>query len=304
MNSPSSSTSWCWLSITPEVIERSAAKRESGAMTQIDMQMPMRTVGDHIRAWRRRRRLSQLDFALDVEVSQRHLSFIESNRSNPSREMVLRIADHLDVPLRDRNAMLVAAGFAPQFRECSLDDPALVAPRAAIDQVLRAHEPFPAIAVDRHWNLVAANSAVAPLISLATDQSLLANPVNVLRLSLAPGGLAPHIVNLSEWRQHLLERLRRQIQVSNDIVLQRLLAELLALPLPASAEDHGVRDQDQSAVMVPLKLSTPTGMLSFFSTVTVFGTPVEITLSEIALEAFFPADAETAETLRKMIEKA
>lgn len=273
-------------------------------MTQTTTQMPMRTVGDHIRAWRRRRRLSQLDFALDVEVSQRHLSFIESNRSTPSREMILRIADHLDVPLRDRNAMLLAAGFAPQFRERSLDDPALAAPRAAIDQILKAHEPFPAIAVDRHWNLLAANLAVVPLISLAMDQSLLKSPVNVLRLSLAPGGLAPHIVNLGEWRRHLLERLRRQIEVSNDIVLQRLLAELLALPLPASADDHGVRDQDQSAVMVPLKLSTPTGMLSFFSTVTVFGTPVEITLSEIALEAFFPADAETAETLRKMIEKA
>jgi transcriptional regulator with XRE-family HTH domain len=273
-------------------------------MIQTATQMPIRTVGDHIRVWRRHRRLSQLDFALDVEVSQRHLSFIESNRSNPSREMILRIADHLDVPLRDRNAMLVAAGFAPQFRERSLDDPALVAPRAAIDQILKAHEPFPAIAVDRHWNLLAANLAVAPLISLATDQSLLKNPVNVLRLSLASGGLAPHIVNLGEWRRHLLERLRRQIQVSNDMVLQQLLAELQALPLPASVEDLEVRDQDQSAVMIPLKLSTSTGLLSFFSTVTVFGTPVEITLSEIALEAFFPADAATAETLRKMNEKA
>jgi transcriptional regulator with XRE-family HTH domain len=273
-------------------------------MIQTVTQMPMHTVGDHIRAWRMRRRLSQLDFALDVEVSQRHLSFIESNRSRPSREMILRIADHLDMPLRDRNAMLLAAGLAPQFRERSLDDPALVAPRAAIGQILKAHEPFPAIAVDRHWTLVAANLAVAPLISLATDQSLLVNPINVLRLSLAPGGLAPHIVNLGEWRRHLLERLRRQIQVSNDMVLQRLLAELQALPLPASADDHEVRNQDQSAVMIPLKLATPAGLLNFFSTVTVFGTPVEITLSEIALEAFFPADAGTTETLRKMNEKA
>jgi transcriptional regulator with XRE-family HTH domain len=272
-------------------------------MSQTVTSMPLRTVGDHIRAWRTRRRLSQLNFALDVEISQRHLSFIESSRSAPSREMILRIADHLDVPLRDRNAMLLAAGFAPHFRERSLDDPALVEPRAAIDQILNAHEPFPAIAVDRHWNLIAANAAVASLMSLASDQSLLAAPINVLRLSLSPGGLAPHILNLDEWRHHLFERLRRQIEVSNDTVLDQLLKELAALPAPPAAEERGARDLDYAAVMIPLRLSTPAGVLSFFTTITVFGTPIEITLSEIALEAFYPADAATAEALRKMNQK-
>jgi len=261
------------------------------------MEAPLRTVGDHVKAWRMRRRRSQLDFALDAEVSQRHLSFIESNRATPSREMILRIAEHLDVPLRDRNAMLLAAGYAPQFAECPLNDPALKSQRAAIDLVLKGHEPYPAVAVDRHWTLIAANVSVTPLLSLVSDKALLEPPVNVLRLSLDPGGLAPHIVNFAEWRHHLLDRLRRQIEISVDPVLRRISAELQALAQPPGTQATGA---SEAAVMVPLQLATPFGVLNFFSTITVFGSPVEITLSEIALEAFYPADAETAEALRRM----
>ena len=258
---------------------------------------PVRTAGEHIRGWRQRRRLSQLNFALDAEISQKHLSFIESGRATPSRDMVLRLSEHLKVPLRDRNAMLLAAGYAPVFAERSIDDPALQAARAAIDLVLKGHEPFPAIAIDRHWTLVAANAAVPAILAMAGDASLLQPPVNVLRLSLSPGGLAPHIVNFAEWRSHLLDRLRQQIEMTADAQLDALLRELLAFPVV----DSGAADQDQknyAGVLIPMQLRTPAGVLSFFSTTTVFGTPVDITLSEIALEAFFPADAATAEALR------
>jgi transcriptional regulator with XRE-family HTH domain len=257
-----------------------------------------RTIGDHVRLWRMRRRLSQLDCALDIEMSQRHLSFIESNRAVPSRSMILRIAEHLDVPLRERNAMLLAAGFAPQFRERPLDDPALAPARRAITQILTAHEPYPALAVDRHWTLVEANGAVAPLLAMVTDPALLAPPVNVLRVSLHPQGLAPHIVNLGEWRHHVFDRLRRQIAASADPVLESLLDELRAMPGPKTA----VELLQEPQVMVPLRLSTPQGMLNFFSTITVFGTPVEVTLAELALESFYPADAETAKALRRIAE--
>jgi transcriptional regulator with XRE-family HTH domain len=256
-----------------------------------------RTAGEHIRGWRQRRRLSQLNFALDAEISQKHLSFIESGRATPSRDMVLRLSEHLKVPLRERNAMLLAAGYAPVFAERSLDDPALGVARAAIDLVLKGHEPFPAIAIDRHWTLVAANASVPAILAMARDASLLKPPVNVLRLSLSPSGLAPHIVNFSEWRSHLLDRLRQQIEVTADAQLDDLLHELLAFPVAVSGKPEPDQ-KNYAGVLIPMQLRTPAGIMSFFSTTTVFGTPVDITLSEIALEAFFPADAATAETLR------
>jgi transcriptional regulator with XRE-family HTH domain len=256
-------------------------------------------VGDLLREWRQRRRLSQLDLALEAEISTKHLSFVESGRAQPSREMVLHLAERLEVPLRERNVLLVAAGFAPVFRERRLSDPALASARAAVDLVLKGHEPYPALAVDRHWTMVAANAAVAPLLAGA-DPALLAPPVNVLRLSLHPKGLSSRIANLSEWRAHLLERLRRQIDVSADPVLAKLLEELRGYPVPPEARG---RKPPSSAgefadVAVPFRYVTEAGVLSFFSTTTVFGTPVDITLSELALEAFFPADAATAEVLR------
>ncbi|MDP2411969.1 MAG: helix-turn-helix transcriptional regulator [Pseudolabrys sp.] len=255
-------------------------------------------IGSHLREWRQRRRLSQLDLAVSAEISTRHLSFIETGRSQPSRDMVLRLAEQLEVPLRARNALLVAAGFAPVFSERPLDDPALGSARAAMQQVLRGHEPYPALAVDRHWTMLAANAAVGRLVS-GVAPHLLAPPVNVLRLSLHPEGLAPRIANLAEWRTHLLVRLRRQIDVSADPVLESLMQELAALPAPKSprpARPVG----PEAAVVVPLQLHSDAGLLMLISTTTVFGTPLDITVAEIALETFFPADTSTAEKLRQL----
>jgi transcriptional regulator with XRE-family HTH domain len=252
-------------------------------------------VGAVLREWRRRRRLSQLDLALEAEISTRHLSFLETGRAQPSRQMVLHLADRLEIPLRERNVLLVAAGFAPMFPERGLEDPALGAARRAVDLVLAGHEPAPALAVDRHWTLVAANSMVAPLLAGA-DAALLKPPVNVLRLSLHPGGLAPRIANLAEWRAHLLGRLRRQVDVSADPTLVALLAELSAYAGP-----RGPAPADTLAgVAVPFRLDTADGTLSFIGTTTVFGTPLDVTLAELALESFFPADAATAAALARL----
>src|SRR3954463_12592361 len=259
---------------------------------------PARTIGDHLRDWRQRRRLSQLDLALEAEISTKHLSFLETGRSQPSRDMVLRLAERLDVPLRERNVLLVSAGYAPVFPQRPLADPALEAARRAVDLVLKGHEPYPALAVDRHWTMLAHNAAVTPLLAGA-DDSLLAPPVNVLRLSLHPKGLAPRIENLGEWRAHILARLHQQIDATADAVLVKLMDELAACPVPATARHTGSVNPDYAGVVVPLRLRTEAGTLSLFSTTTVFGTPVDITLSELAIESFFPADTASADILRK-----
>jgi transcriptional regulator with XRE-family HTH domain len=260
--------------------------------------MPPRSIGVYIRDWRRRRRLSQLDCALDADISQRHLSFIESGRAAPSREMVLHLAEALDVPLRERNALLLAAGFAPQFQERALDAPALRPARAAIDLILKGHEPMPALAVDRHWTLVAANAGLQPFLSYVSHPALLKPPVNVLRLTLHPGGLAPNIANLGEWRGHILERLKRQIAITCDPCLSHLLQELSSYSVPAPESETGGRDF--ADILVPLEFNTSAGRLSFFSTISVFGTPVDITLSELMLECFFPANEATSAALRSL----
>jgi transcriptional regulator with XRE-family HTH domain len=256
--------------------------------------------GGVLREWRQRRHLSQLALALKADISQRHLSFVESGRAQPSREMVLHLAEQLGVPLRERNRLLLSAGYAPVFHERPLNDPALDAARRAVERVLQGHEPYPALAIDRHWTLVAANRAVNLLLA-GVDPSLLDPPVNVLRVSLHPRGLAPRIVNLRQWRAHLLERVQRQIEASADPVLEELLAELRAYPLSSPQRQSNVLPvaHDDSGVFVPLLLATDDGVLSAISTTTVFGTPVDVTLAEIALECFFPADAETAERLRR-----
>jgi transcriptional regulator with XRE-family HTH domain len=256
-------------------------------------------VGDLLRQWRQRRRLSQLDLAGDADVSTRHLSCVETGRAMPSREMVLRLAQRLDVPLRERNRLLTAAGYAPMFGERRLDDPALTAARRAIELVLRCHEPHPALAIDRHWTLVSHNRMV-PLLLAAVAAELLQPPLNVLRLSLHPAGLAPRIVNLAQWRAHLFARLRQQIEASADPALVELLDELTSYPVPPSAAAGSEPGHAEPAVFVPLQLAGPQGTLSFISTTTVFGTPVDITLSELALETFFPADEATAKALRRM----
>lgn len=260
-----------------------------------------RPVGELLREWRQHRRISQLDLALEAEISPKHLSFVETGRSQPSREMVLRLAETLQVPLRARNALLTAAGYASVFGQRSLDDPALAAARAAVDLVLKGHEPFPALAVDRHWTLVASNRVV-PLMLRGISASLAEPPINVLRLSLHPDGLAPRIANLGEWRHHLLERLRRQIDATADPGLGELLRELRSYPVPSG--EHSPPIRDYAGVVLPFELRTPEGVLAFFSTTTVFGTPVDITLSELALESFFPANERTATALRTLADSA
>jgi transcriptional regulator with XRE-family HTH domain len=253
-----------------------------------------RPVGELLREWRQRRRLSQLELALQGDVSARHLSFIETGRSAPSREMILHLAEHLEVPLRERNTLLLAAGFAPAFAERPLADPALAGARQAMEQLLAGHEPYPALAVDRHWTMVAANRAVAPFMAGASP-ALLQPPVNVLRLSLHPEGVAPRIANLAEWRAHVFDRLRRQIERTADPVLAELLRELRAYPAPGPEPPAA---SGPPAVVIPLSFVTPAGTLNFISTTMVFGTPLDVTLSELALETFFPADAATAAALR------
>jgi len=254
-------------------------------------------VGDRLRLWRQRRRRSQLDLALDAGISQRHLSYVESGRAAPSRDMVLLLAEQLDVPLRERNALLLAAGYAPCFPERPLADPALSGARGVVETILRAHAPNPALAVDRHWQMLAHNDAVPPLLDGVREAALLRPPVNVLRLSLHPGGLAPRIANLPVWRAHLLDRLRRQAEAVGDPALAGLLLELTALGGGAAPAHPAV---PEGAVAVPMELESAAGRLSLISTTTVFGTPMEVTLSELAIESFYPADAATAARLARL----
>jgi transcriptional regulator with XRE-family HTH domain len=258
--------------------------------------------GRLLRHWRQQRGRSQMDLALAAEVSTRHLSWLETGRATPSRAMVLRLAERLDVPLRERNPMLVAAGYAPLYAERRFDDPALAPARAAVQRLLDAHEPAPALAVDRHWNLLAANRMVG-LLTGAVAPALLAPPLNVLRLSLHPQGLAPMIENGAAWRGHVLSRLARQQQASGDPVLAALHAELSAYPLPAPPAGSGDAIADDT-VAVPLVLNTPHGRLSFITTITVFGAPHDVLLAELALETLLPADAATAEALRALLAAA
>jgi transcriptional regulator with XRE-family HTH domain len=272
-----------------------------GAMTQDKVHQEKSRIagpsfGHHLRQWRRRRRLSQLELALSAGTSTRHLSFIETGRASPSRAMVLRLCDELELPLRERNGLLLAAGFAPVYPERGFDDPDLAVIRAVIDRLLAAHEPFPALVIDRHWNLVAANRSVAALLQGVTPD-LLQPPANVLRLALHPAGLAPRILNFAEWREHLLARLRRQMAAGGDAALASLLEELSSYPAPANS----VGEADPgAAIAVRLRLLGPAGPLTFLSTTMVFGAPQDVLLSELAVETFLPADAATAAALQAL----
>ena len=251
-------------------------------------------VGSMLRKWRVRRRRSQLDLALGADVSARHISFLETGRARPSREMIDRLCDELDVPLRARNDVYLAAGYAPQHRETPLSTATLAAARRAVDLVLAGHEPFPAMAVDGRWDLVAANSAAGAFLDDVPDH-LRAPRTNVLRLTLHPDGLAPRIANLAEWGGHVRRRVRRQLERTGDPALAALLAEVEGyLPPP----DHGHEDRVAAGdAVVPLRLATPDGELAFLYTMTVFGSPRDVTLDEIAIESFFPADDATAAAL-------
>lgn len=259
-----------------------------------------RPYGDLLRDWRQRRRLSQLGLALEAAVSAKHLSFVETGRAQPSREMVLRLAQRLDVPLRERNHMLMAAGFAPLYQERPLQDPALAGARAAVQRLLAAHEPYPALAIDRHWNMVLANRMVAPLLAGVPAEHL-APPVNVLRLSIHPGAIGSRILNYDAVRAHLLQRLARQVDLSGDATLAALLDELRACARPAQSrggDDDELPEAGQ--VLLPLEIDLGDHTLSLISTTTIFGSPVDVTLSELAIEAFFPADEATGRALEAM----
>jgi transcriptional regulator with XRE-family HTH domain len=252
-------------------------------------------LGGLLRDWRQRRRLSQLDLALEAGVSARHLSFLETGRAKPSREMVLHLSEQLEVPLRDRNQLLLAAGFAPAYTEQALDAPGMAPVRDALERILKGHEPYPAVVVDRWWDLAAANASVQLFTGLAAPH-LLEPPANALRLTLHPEGMAPHILNLPEWRAHLLDRLRRQVAVTGDDRLAALYAEVAAYPggeARLSAHEPGIA--------VPLRIAVDGAELAFFSTVATFGTAVDITLAELAIEAFFPADEATAQALTRAL---
>jgi transcriptional regulator with XRE-family HTH domain len=278
--------------------------------------------GTLLRRWRRQRGRSQLALALDAAISARHVSRLEGDKVQPSRAMVLRLAACLDVPLRERDALLQAAGFAPLFAGRGLAHPALALARETLDRLLAAYEPWPALVVDRHWTLVQANRAVAPLLG-GLPATLLQPPVNVLRLSLHPRGLAPQIENLPAWREHLLARLQRQCAATADPQLHALHTELAGLPMPvagacgppglSSASDAGAPSaapvtrlaaaestSPSQPAIVPLVLNGPHGRLSFITTVTVFGAPHEALLAELAIETLLPADPGTAEALRRL----
>jgi transcriptional regulator with XRE-family HTH domain len=257
-------------------------------------------VGGLLRQWRQRRRLSQLDLASDAGISTRHLSFLETGRAQPSRDMLLHLSEQLDVPVRERNVLLVAAGFAPIFPERPLDDPALAPARAAIDLVLDRQKPYPAFALDRHWRIAASNAALPELYEDVAAE-LLQSPVNAMRLSLHPRGLAPRIANLAEWRAHLLYRLRRQVELTADAVLTELLREVSAYPGGTQAPVPVSRLEQEIAV--PFRVKIGNDILSFLSLTTVFGSPINVALSELALELFFPADDATDAAIRRMTGK-
>jgi transcriptional regulator with XRE-family HTH domain len=251
----------------------------------------MNQIGPLLKTWRGKRRLSQLDLALEAGVSTRHLSFVETGRSRPSEQMVLHLAEQLEVPLRERNRMLLAAGYAPVYAQRALDEPELGPIKEALDQLLESHEPFPAIVVDRGWNLVAANRAIGMLTAGAAAH-LLEPPVNALRLTLHPEGMAPRIVNFGEWRAHLLRDLAAQADSSGDDTLNELHDELKAYP----GEDG---EPGAHEVFVPLRIRGPEKTeLRFLSTRTMFATAVDVTVSELAIESFFPADTATAAAIR------
>jgi transcriptional regulator with XRE-family HTH domain len=261
----------------------------------------MAMVGEQLRSWRERRHVSQLDLSLQAGISARHLSFVETGRSKPSSGLILRLSEELDVPLRERNVLLLTGGFAPAYPEHGLDTPPLSAVTEAMRQVIAAHMPNPALAVDGHWELIDANDAVR-LLTEGTAAELMEPPVNVLRVSLHPDGMAPRILNLGQWRQHVLFRLRRQADRSGDPFLHELYEELRGYPGGGAGQPDQVGQPDGAGeaadVVLPMRIRAGEAELSFLSTTTVFGSPLDVTVAELAIESFYPADGATAAFMR------
>jgi transcriptional regulator with XRE-family HTH domain len=251
-------------------------------------------VGELIRTWRQRRNLSQLELSLDSAISARHLSFVETGRANPSREMVLHLCERLDIPLRERNSLLLAAGFAPLYAERPLDHEEMAPVRGALEHFLRAHEPYPAVVVDGHWNLISANDALGVLID-GVAPGLLEPPANGLRITLHPDGMAPRILNFAQWSSHLIRRLRRRAAITADVELERLYEEIKEYPNVALEAPAG--DSEASEIVLPLRMRHSSGDLTFLSTISTFGSAHDITLAELSVEAFYPANAATAKVL-------
>jgi transcriptional regulator with XRE-family HTH domain len=269
--------------------------RRMAVETALAQPIPSRaTVGELLRTWRRRRSLSQLELALEADVSSRHVSFLETGRARPSRDMVLRLAEHLEIPLRERNGLLLAAGYAPQYAERSLGEPDMAPIHQALDRFLRAHEPYPAVILDRYYNLMSANDAVSVLTEGVAPE-LLEPPANALRVTLHPAGMAPRILNLDQWSAHLLGRLRRQAAITGDPELEHLYEELSSYPGVSLETPPDERAANE--IVLPLRVRDGDRDLAFFSTVSTFGTAVEITLAELTIEAFYPANAATAARL-------
>ncbi|QNP69247.1 helix-turn-helix transcriptional regulator [Streptomyces roseirectus] len=257
---------------------------------------PAQGAGPLLRAWRQRRRLSQLELALRAESSARHISFVETGRARPSEEMVLRLAEHLEVPVRERNALLLAAGYAPRFTETPLDDPALDGVRAGLERLIRGYEPYPALVVDGVYTVVAANRGIAMLLD-GVDEALLTPPLNAMRLTLHPGGLAPRVLNLREWRGHLLHQMERQLALHRSPRLRELYEEVAAYPVPASAPGDGSGGEVPDFAL-PLRITHEGRTLSFVSSISTFNTPMDVTVAELAVETFLPADPATAKHLQ------
>ena len=256
-------------------------------------------VGELLRGWRTRRHLSQLDLAVGAGVSTRHLSYVETGRSTPSPELVLSLAEHLEVPLRERNTLLLAAGYAPRYRETSLDDGAMSPVRASIQRMLDAHDPYPALVVDRRWDLVMANRATFGLVGLLPEH-LLRSPINVYRITLSPDGLASRSSNTGEWVASWLDGLRRHATLTADPVVEELYDEVIGYPASIRALAERVELPEAPEVVVSIDLATPAGPLSMFTTLTTFGTALDVTLDELAVELFWPADAASGEVLRAL----
>lgn len=257
---------------------------------------PQPAVGSLLRQWRERRRVTQLELALDAGISARHLSFVETGRSQPGRDLLLRVLEQLKVPFREQNRLLLAAGHAPAYPERSFDDPDLAPVRDALDMILSGHEPYPAVAVDRAWNMVAANSAMLALTeAIEIDPELLEPPINVIRVGLHPRGLGPLFVNLGDWHAHWLKRLERQLTATGDEQLAALIDEVAGYPVPKHEAASEAADDE---MLGPVRVRTPDGgELAFFGMFASFDTPFEVTTSELAVELLFPADRTTAEKL-------
>lgn len=250
-----------------------------------------------MRDWRTRRRRSQMDLALEVGVSARHLSFVETGRSKPSPELVLAIADRLDVPLRERNTFLLAAGYAPRYSERSIDDPSMRRVRGSLQQMLDAHDPYPGVVIDRQWNVVLANAAAGALTATLPPH-LLGPPLNVYRICLHPEGLAARTLNFPEWADYLVRQLRRSIVLTGDAELERLYREVRSYENVAALAELPGPTWDEPPLLVPFRIALGNHEVSMFTTLTTFGTPRDVTLDELAVELFFPADDQSDAILR------